>query len=882
MGLTMGTAAAANYPAPFVVGGSADVAIVYGTGSGVSFLDTVEAGNVQSNLQSFMGSSSGSTTTTTSGEIVSLDTGASRIWINTSLNTARSSLTKSDLPTVLADTSFSGNVDATITHTVELKSGGAAGGANSGRVIFAKQPRSSDDPVMGISLGTSATSNPLYNLSATFNKAVAFNHSDSEGEDITLFGQKFTVSSATSASDLVLLKEAETVALSSDSPTATVTINEKEFNVELISASDSAATVKVTDSAGSSDSAEINEAASKTVQGLEVAVKTADETNLKLTATIIVGAEKVTLTHGSKVTTGTDNDPVDGTTVFLVGSDVDGRPSTITEIAIAVFSPGSSEDSINAGETFVDPVFGSLKLVFEGLSSPLDDSGRESIVIQNSGDDDVSITMTDEGGNTNTFDIAHNQSGQWRLGDNSNYTMGVREMANSSENDYIVIGNEEYGHVLQVEEIYNDTGSTTGNDRVKFRDISGDGSIISATSPTTEGSTTLNVDGKEYTVTYRESGDGGWTQLKYPTSDSSATQYVMYPTVQTEDGALVAFYEPLVIDLSNIRGNQASNITGFIFPDGDGYTTVAVDYRGGDGSKDEMTWMIGGTGASNYLNLTETANAESSANYTTSASGRLTYNFTNDVDTDNLTKIYVVDPEGNANIDNPAIMIFEAKNDQNNYEVIVVDLESDPAGNSDNGAGVNDILFTTEQTYGHYEATLQSDSDITKHVDWWGTLVTVDASDSDQKTATIAYPSSQVYAQIFMGESDATVASSGTTSGASQLGDVLVKDTEVSSVQSKNLIVVGGTCINSVAASVLGGAYCGSGFTDNTGVGSGEFLIESVADAYTTGKIALVVAGYEVADTVNAAKYLRTQTVDTTAGMKYKGTTSTSAELVVA
>jgi hypothetical protein len=139
-----------------------------------------------------------------------------------------------------------------------------------------------------------------------------------------------------------------------------------------------------------------------------------------------------------------------------------------------------------------------------------------------------------------------------------------------------------------------------------------------------------------------------------------------------------------------------------------------------------------------------------------------------------------------------------------------------------------------------------------------------------------------VYAEIYVGEESATVSSSSTTSTATQLGDVLVKDTEINSVSSKNLIVVGGTCINSAAANVLGGAHCGSSFTDATGVGSGEFLIESIADKYTTGKVALVVAGYDAADTVNAAKYLRTQTIDTTAGQKYKGTTSTSAELVVA
>jgi len=110
---------------------------------------------------------------------------------------------------------------------------------------------------------------------------------------------------------------------------------------------------------------------------------------------------------------------------------------------------------------------------------------------------------------------------------------------------------------------------------------------------------------------------------------------------------------------------------------------------------------------------------------------------------------------------------------------------------------------------------------------------------------------------------------------------VLVKDSEVDSVKTKNLIVVGGSCINAVAGGLLGSA-CGPSFTEASGVGTGQFLIQSFGDAFTTGKIALLVAGYEVADTTNAATYLRTQTVDTTAGNKYLGTSSTSAELVVA
>ncbi|MAH03746.1 hypothetical protein CMI39_03090, partial [Candidatus Pacearchaeota archaeon] len=267
---SVGFAAAANYPQPFVVGGTADVAIVYGTGSGVSTLDIIQAGNVQSNLQSNMGSAGSSTSgSSVSGEAVELFSGGTKIYVNDSLNTVKNVLTKSNLPTVLKEESFSGNVDATITQTIDI-------GSNP-RINFKKQPTSSDDPDYGLQISTT-TANYIYNATATFSKAIAFNHSDSEGEGISLFGQTFTVGSATDATDLVLLQSAEKLSLDSDSPAQDVTIGGSTYTVELVSASDSAATVKVTNSAGASESKEINEAASKKVQGITIAVTNADET----------------------------------------------------------------------------------------------------------------------------------------------------------------------------------------------------------------------------------------------------------------------------------------------------------------------------------------------------------------------------------------------------------------------------------------------------------------------------------------------------------------------------------------------------------------------------------------------------------------------------
>src|SRR3989338_7455499 len=165
IGMTMGAAAAANYPMPFVSGGAANVAIIYGTGSGVSILDAVEAGSIQSNLQSFMSTKGGTTSGSVSGEAAALFTGGTKLYINDSLNTVTNVLTKSNLPVTLMDGDFSGNVDATITQTIDL-------GSNP-RVTFAKQPTSSDDP--NYALTTSSTqANYIYNSTVTFSKAVNF------------------------------------------------------------------------------------------------------------------------------------------------------------------------------------------------------------------------------------------------------------------------------------------------------------------------------------------------------------------------------------------------------------------------------------------------------------------------------------------------------------------------------------------------------------------------------------------------------------------------------------------------------------------------------------------------------------------------------------
>tara|TARA_B100000315_G_scaffold122503_1_gene112374 strand:- start:10050 stop:12695 length:2646 start_codon:yes stop_codon:yes gene_type:complete len=858
---SVGFAAAANYPQPFVVGGTADVAIVYGTGSGVSTLDIIQAGNVQSNLQSNMGSAGSSTSgSSVSGEAVELFSGGTKIYVNDSLNTVKNVLTKSNLPTVLKEESFSGNVDATITQTIDI-------GSNP-RINFKKQPTSSDDPDYGLQISTT-TANYIYNATATFSKAIAFNHSDSEGEGISLFGQTFTVGSATDATDLVLLQSAEKLSLDSDSPAQDVTIGGSTYTVELVSASDSAATVKVTNSAGASESKEINEAASKKVQGITIAVTNADETNLKLSASIVAGSEKVTLTDGSEVTIGEDDAIIDGATAHFTGG-----TSNLTKLVVSVVAAESDEDAIKAGESFTDPVFKSFKLDFSGLNIADDSATRETISITTSGDDKLEIEFTEHRGTEHNFVFAKNTTGNFKLiPDDDNHNLTVFEDQIIKHKDFVVVGNEDEGYLLQVSALNNAT-TGTANDRAKFTDVfSGDSY---ETTWTSDGEGTVSVGGKSYSVTMTGDSNNGSShynvRINYPDSSGAGTG-VMFPTIQTAKGARLAFYQPTKINLSNWDGG-GNLITQIDLPDGDGYTSIS-------GITPNATVDIGNTwnftADSTVYQLNTSSNASVNFESFTFKIGQLTYNMSTTGKV-NETQINLHDIAGTTPINVPAVVIFEEKDDNNVYEALIVKLEN--GVDADDGIGVDDVERTWSNDSGNWEHTMPGDSKIQKDGDLWGTIITTDSSDSDQKSAVISYPDEQVYAQLYMGEVSASITAGSTSSAsATQLGEVLVKDSEVSSVSTKNLVIIGGSCINSAAASVLGGANCGAAFTESTGVGSGQFLIKGVSDSSVTSKLALVVAGYEATDTVNAAKYLTTKTVDT--AKEYKGTSATTAEMVV-
>lgn len=842
IGSTVALAAAANYPAPFVSGSSADVAIIVGDSATA---DLAPAASLSADLSTRFVAGGGRTTTTTTtidGENFPLFTGSSQLYLNSTVNSVRSTLTDAELPTILADSEISGNADAEITHTIAL-------GSNS-RLTFAKQPDSGeDDPIVGIALGTSST-NYIYNMTATFDNAIAFNDTETEGESFMLFGQKFTVGGDSDGNEIVLLKSTNSFTLRTQTnPTTSVTIGGEEYTVELLSAEDTQATIKVTDSAGNSDEEEINEDDSKKLLDVEVSVENSNEPdNSESYATISVGSsnDRLVLQDGAEVEVGSNGDTIEDTLV-----DISTNTGSVTSITIQVWADNDF-DAITPGTPWVDPVFGSFKIDFTGLNIPSDFDGddRESIVVQNSGDDLMTVNFEpDYSTDSKTIEWYNNESspGTPKLADSDRDFIQVREYAVLNDSTYAVVGNEEDGRFIQLTKFTN-SSSGYDNDDIEFTDVfSGDkyGTTITA-----EGTGTVSIGGNTFDVKYVDSTTDGaeFVTLGYP--DSSGNGVVVFPTIQTSKGALLSFTEPTTINLTDID-MFGTNAASLYFPDGDGYTSYTVTLNEVGNFTIDTTVLGNGT-------------ATMSKNV-----GSITYNFTQTAA--HTVRINLMD--GASAITRPALLLFEEQEDDGDaYNEVVVQVAGEGTSASELEVGT----ITVGQSLGS-ALTLESNDDLQEQMSKWGTIVQTDdadASGTDQKKATISYPDDQVEAMVYVAEADASAV--GGSSGA--LGDIVYDASEVSSVSNKNLIVLGGSCINTVAASLLGSStpLCGADFTAETQVGSGSFLISSYASPYNSDKIALLVAGYDAADTMNAANALKSQTVDTTVNKKYTGTTATS------
>ncbi len=780
-GLTMGTAVAANYPAPFVSGGAADVAIVYGTGDGVSALDVVEAGNIQSNLQSYMGSSDGSASTSTSvtGDSIQIEKSTNSFNLGNDLNGFYTTIDGDELGTILADGTYSNEDNEEFDYNQEVVLGSKV------LTHFTDNDFNDEKPSMGFAFsGGDTILNYTLDFSPT-NAEGGTNWDSLEGTTIEMLGKEYYVLSATNAStpELDLLDSANSGVVDLDE-TITIETDSNSYEVSIVVVEDD-------------DTAKLR------VDG-EITPSLDEDDTYKLDSGDYIGIKNV------------------------IDADFQGDTSQVE------FSIGSGKIELVDGEE--------IEVNGEDVS---DIDEYEDYVLN------AYITP---GGTTNE--------------DLDKFTLEWKLVSGNAGDKWLAFDTDSTELVMPV---FNNLKLSLGNFITEYEEVTsvepdGDDSFVLDTT-VTDGDVSINL-------LYANSSKTGFEGIGESATEILETNSSANPKIYWDENSsyFVATWidgddaESYVLEVSDIAGTDEENATTITSLASGSNEAITIE-QGESDEIGQITFTLDGASESS-----ETANIT----LTTSGSGTVT---ADKLVTAEGMKIQLPQDE---DVSAAGGINFTVGADTQTAWTMNFTEETE-SGSIDAGESFNITLgFNSAETtvssvsVTDYETEDGSDDYVGYVVSDLATM-TMFYTGGDQDNIDITYHGAEATAEVFLSELSSTISSSSSTSGASQLGDILAKDSEVSSVSSKNLIVVGGSCINSAAATLLGGAYCGASFTDETGVGSGEYIIKGYSDSSLTssGKVALLVAGYEAADTVNAATYLRNQMPDT--GSEYIGTSASSA-----
>ncbi len=804
-GMSAGFAAAANYPAPFVEAGVANVAIVSGTGTGVSALDAVEAGNIQANLN--LGVTSTSSTIT--GDAKQLDKSSDHINLGDALNGPfGSTVDDSDLD-LLADGVYIAEDSDSFDYEQRISLGSPELAHFRDSDYESLIGASDKTPTIGINL----TSNQfLMNYTLDFlddaeTDVVSAELEDLEGSFLPLFGKQFYVSdwdngTTAGVTGKLTLLDTGVKGIVKEGEVKTVALGTTSYDVA-IDYIDADSTALLVNGIVTKDLKEGE--TEKLPDGTYVGIT--DVRRLEVggeigTVEFSLGSGKLELEHNTEIEL--NDNSVAKVRSYLYHAAGGSATAKVDKLVIEWRADG--DQFITPKSELTLPGMGGLKFSMTEFVRPKE----ELIQVQNDGSDTIELRVPIKDGTasinllytnktiSNWFGIgeandkrlATSPTGRltfWEKKDSADYHAYFVASFNDSDNG------ESYLLDLTPE---TDTGNKRNETGVRnvvtglmeaTDKIANDQVTIGDVSFTIE---TIYVNGTDEYVNITA---GTNTVFNTVYSTGGLRIYLPFYTSQDLGGNLVHLAGDVDSSL-----NQSFQIHGV-------YTSELAS-QAAIGAIGNVSAAAGGTGHNN-------------------ASWFLTM-------------------DGEDKDDNIAAgSAFEVRLEFNTDSKVEVDQVNTSGVFAASGGTWGIEQANTDA----YEAYVRDDV----------AAKIVHKTNPDQDSVEIYYPTgaSQSYAKVFLTSTSATSVPEG--------GAVLVKDTEVSSVATKNLIIVGGSCINSAAATLIGSAACGSAWTDATGVGSGQFAVKAYPDSTLTSGLALLVAGYEAADTQAASTYVRTQTFDT-------------------
>lgn len=439
-------------------------------GAGVDTTDVLGAADIAASLVSNYAieaksvPSTGATTGVTGGVLIDSDLMKTYVGSTGNLSAAKSVITETGLPDLLAKSTFtdSNSTTSTITQKIVL---------NSAAYATFSVPSGETDPVLNVPISMSATP---YNLTVTFIGGL-----DPSAVDTTygmkLFGKDYTFGNTHLINQLELYSSvgAQVLDLSGAGDERTVDVGGTSFTIKLNGWY--AGTVDKAYVVVNGVSYTWNEGGTYTVSGVKFYVQSVDViqtggTDSTGMVKLFVGTDKLKLVHGSAIE---KNDVTKNTLVYFT--------NTTTKINSITFVVYPDEDAVvKEGVAFVDPVFGSFKTVLSGMTPGITDASRDLIKVA-SDSSNVKLSFKNKDGMqyTNIPVFYANSSTEPIYGKvNNAYFFRTRECYNSTgenntiaKGDYFVVSSGDYSYILKYAS-YNDDSSDNNKDYVVFTDLS--------------------------------------------------------------------------------------------------------------------------------------------------------------------------------------------------------------------------------------------------------------------------------------------------------------------------------------------------------------------------------------------------------------------------
>jgi hypothetical protein len=764
---TIGFAAAASYPTPFVDGS----AVVYGTNAASS--DVAAAIDIYDQLRDRASGTSG-TTASVSGEAKAVETSSQPLYFGDILYAVKNTFNDDQLPKILADGTVT-NDDGT-DRDYELKLD-----VPDTNVIFGVTADSLATPVVFADFNNNSIS---YTYKIVFPTSV--NITKLTDEPIRLFGKDYVVSGK--AGDLtdqkiVLFDKTTTIKVNDGE---SVTSEGHTFSVSAESATSATIIVDGT-------SQTVTEGFSGKIGGVELYVKNIHAPNIAGTERYVelyLNSNKLTLEEGATVTKSSDG--IDGTIVYFTNSS--GKVSEIN-ITVTPFDTLDDLEYLKIGDSYQDPAFDAVKFEMSSVTPELMGSDRDVIKFKATSNDEVGIEFKNKAGKDYDMNVL--------------ITGPVRLAANYSA---MQNGTQYIGTAGNVSGTYTYNATAIGQDLSSARDLITD--------------TVVPIMENDYFITCNNEYTQIW-QLKSVTNTSTTSE------IKVQDQGAGSETQAL-----SLTGNAPGSSATLTLGDASTLTVTMINNSAINFSSGTCDYLYTKRGAQIQLQHADSkvhdgGNAKNESAIVIVEETAYNGGSFTDIGSNTLGK-------------NISVRFARQSADRSGKQMFVRGVQGTSA-TGETGADVG------SENIDWWTGSLDNTNSDTHWVTKYGSFVTQIGGDDD--IVTVYYPEDAASLGFYIGETSSEITpGDGGTGAGGQIS--IIKDSEASGVTDKHLIVIGGSCVNTVAAQLLGSSspLCGADFTTATQVSSGGYIIKSYDSPYADGKTAMLVAGYEASDTVNAVK----------------------------